>query len=496
MRGTTGQMQNHRVTALAVEGIGRLLWKLSVPAGVGMLVMALYNVVDTIFIGRVVGSLGIAGLSVVFPVQMIVMGVGQMIGLGGASLVSRSLGSGDMGRAERTLGNAVLLICVLGGAIILVGLLGSTFWVRLFGASDSVLPYAQSYFDIILLGVLFQVFAMSANGLVRAEGNARVPMISMVVGATLNIALDAVFIVGLRLGVAGAATATVIAQAVSATYLAWYYLSRRSSVSIAVGNLAPDRSVLREILAIGISSFVRTTAASLVIVFVNRSLVAYGGDIALAAYGVLHRMVMLVMMPVISVAQGLQPILGFSYGSRRYDRALRAVEISTVAATVVSAMAFLILYFFPAPIIRIFTTDSVLIAAGSHGSRLMFFVMYLVGFQVVGSTVFQAIGKALPAFVTAVSRNILFFLPAIFVLPRFFGLDGVWASFPVADAFSFVLTFFLLVPQIRQFRRAARASVAGSQPAAGESPGGVFWLKHASIVPTANRATSAPDQPL
>lgn len=465
-------MQNHRVTALAVEGIGRLLWKLSVPAGIGMLVMALYNVVDTIFIGRVVGSLGIAGLSVVFPVQMIVMGVGQMIGLGGASLVSRSLGAGDMGRAERTLGNSVLLICLLGAAITVAGLSASNFWVRLFGASDSVLPYAKGYFDIIVLGVVFQIFAMSANGLVRAEGNARVPMVSMVMGATLNIVLDAVFILGLRMGVPGAATATVLSQFVGAAYLAWYYLSRRSSVRIAIGNLAPERSVLREILAIGISSFVRTTAASLVIVFVNRSLVAYGGDIALAAYGVLHRMVMLVMMPVISVAQGLQPILGFSYGAGRYDRALRAVEISTVAATVVSALAFVILFFFPAPIIRIFTTDSSLVAAGSHGSRLMFFVMYLVGFQVVGSTVFQAIGKALPAFVTAVSRNIVFFLPAIFILPRFFQLDGVWMSFPVADALSFVLTLLLVLPQVRAFRRAVQSKTLVADVVPSGNPGG------------------------
>jgi len=203
-------MQNDRVRALASEGIGRLLWKLSLPAAVGMLVMALYNVVDTIFIGRVVGTLGIAGLSIVFPVQMVVLGIGQMIGIGGASLISRSLGAQDVDRAERTLGNAALLACLLGIAIPVIGLSGSSFWLRLFGASESVLPYAKDYFDIILLGVVFQVFAMSANGLIRAEGNARVPMIAMIMGAVLNIALDAGFILGLRMGVAGAATASSV----------------------------------------------------------------------------------------------------------------------------------------------------------------------------------------------------------------------------------------------------------------------------------------------
>jgi putative MATE family efflux protein len=464
-------MQNDRVRALASEGIGRLLWKLSLPAGIGMFVMALYNVVDTIFLGHAVGPLAIAGLSIVFPVQMVVLGMGQMIGIGGASLLSRSLGARDVGRAERTLGNAVLLACLLGIVIPVVGLSGGSFWLRLFGASDAVLPYAKDYFDIILLGTMFQVFAMSANGLVRAEGNARVPMVAMIVGAVLNIALDAGFILGLRMGVAGAATATVLSQVVSATYLVSYYLLRRSSVRIAMRNLVPERSVMREILAIGVSSFVRTTAASLVIVFVNRSLVAYGGDIALAAYGVLHRILMFLFMPIISIGQGLQPVLGFSYGSKRYDRALRAIQVSTIVATALSVTSFLILFFLPSPIIRIFTTDSALISAGSSGARLMFLAMYLVGFQMVGSVVFQAIGKAVPAFVTAISRNILFFLPAIFILPRFLGLDGVWASFPVADSLSFVLTLLLVLPQIRRFRRAALESRAVVGALASDNPG-------------------------
>lgn len=467
-------MQNHRVRALATEGIGKLLWKLSLPAAVGMFVMALYNVVDTIFIGRAVGTLAIAGLSVVFPVQMLMLGIGQMIGIGGASLLARSLGAQDVPKAERTLGNAVLCVCLLGLSITVIGLAGSSFWLRLFGASDAVLPYARDYFDIILLGTVFRVFAMSTNGLVRAEGNARVPMLAMVVGAGLNIALDALFILGLKMGVSGAATATVLSEVVSAMYLLSYYLLRRSSVRIAVRNLAPDLPVIREILAIGVSSFVRTTAGSLVIVLVNRSLVGYGGDVALAAFGVLHRILMFLFMPIISIGQGLLPILGFSYGAQRYDRALDVVRVSAIAASVMAALAFIIAFSLPAPIIRIFTADSALVSAGVHGARLLFAAAWLVGFQIVGSVVFQAIGKAVPAFVTAISRNVLFFLPAILVLPRFLGLDGVWASFPIADALSFVLTLLLLLPQLRRFRRAARAAIAeGATPA---------WAGHGGAV--------------
>jgi putative MATE family efflux protein len=394
-----------------------------------------------------------------------------MIGIGGASLIARSLGAQNIDRAERTLGNAVLLACLLGIAISVITLSGSNFWLRLFGASDSVLPYARDYFDIILLGAVLQILAMSANGFIRAEGNARVPMIAMIMGAVLNIVLDAGFILGLRMGIAGAAIATVLSQVVSATYLVSYYLRRRSSVRIAMHNLVPERSVMREILAIGVSEFVRTTAASLVIVFVNRSLVAYGGDIALAAYGVLHRVLMFLFMPLISIGQGLLPILGFSYGAQRYDRALRVIEISTIVATALSVTSFLILFSLPSPIIRIFTNDSALIYAGSHGARLMFLAMYLVGFQMVGSVVFQATGKAVPAFVTAISRNVVFFLPVLFILPRFLALDGVWASFPVADTLSFMLTLLLILPHIRRFRKAALESRAVVGALASDNPG-------------------------
>lgn len=449
-----------------------------------MFVMALYNVVDTIFIGRAVGTLGIAGLSIVFPVQMLMVGTGQMIGIGGASLLSRSLGSQDMGRAERTLGNAVFLVCVLGVTVTAVGLAGSSFWLRLLGASEDVLPYARAYFNIIVLATTFRVFAMSANGLVRAEGNARTPMMAMVVGAGLNIVLDAVFILGLRMGVAGAATATVVAELVSATYLLSYYLRHRSSVRMALHNIAPERSVLREILAVGASSFVRTTAGSMVIVFVNRSLVTYGGDVALAAFGVLHRVLMFLFMPLISIGQGLLPILGFSYGAGRYDRAYSVVRLSIIVGSTLAAMAFCIIFFFPAPIISIFTADSALISTGAHGARLMFAAAFLVGFQIVGSVLFQAIGKALPAFITAISRNVLFFLPTILLLPRFLGLDGVWASFPVADSLAFLLTFFLALPQIRRFRKAVRESAGQGETSPAES----------HVSPSGDSAATGPGQ--
>ena len=446
-------MHDERQQMLANERIGKLLWKLSLPAGIGMFVMALYNVVDTIFIGQVVGPLGIAGLTIVFPIQILVMGIGLMIGIGGASLISRSLGARDFEKAERTLGNAILLAVILGVLIAIVGLSNSSFWLRLIGASETILPYAKDYLDIILLGTVFRIFAMGINQLVRAEGNARVAMISMLIGAILNILLDAVFILALRMGVKGAAIATVLSQVITSLYIIHYYLFQGSSVKVHMKNFVPKLIVIRGIMIIGFGSFVRMAGGSLVAIIVNRTLVAYGGDLAVAAYGMVHRVMMFAFMPIMSVGQGLQPILGFSYGAKRPDRALKVIKLSAIVATIFSIISFLFIFFFHAPIMRVFTNDASLVSAGSHAAKLIFLAAYLIGFQMVGSVVFQALGKAVPTFVTATSRQILFLLPLVFILPKFLQLDGIWLSFPIADALSFILTLAFFIPQIRELQR-------------------------------------------
>jgi len=447
-------MHDERQKMLASESIGKLLWKLSLPAGIGMFVMALYNVVDTIFIGRAVGPLGIAGLTIVFPFQMLIMGLGMMIGIGGASLISRSLGARDFEKSERTLGNAILLAVILGALISIVGLSNSSFWLRLFGASETILPYAKDYLDIILLGTVFRIFAMGINQFIRAEGNARVAMISMLIGAILNIILDAVFILVLGMGIKGAAIATILSQVTTSLYIIHYYLFQSSSLKVHMRNFIPEYTVLREIMIIGFGSFVRTAAGSFVAIIVNRTLVAYGGDLGVAAYGIVHRAIMFAFMPIMSVGQGLQPILGFSYGAKRFDRALQVIKLAGIVATIFSTIAFLVIFFLPAPIMRIFTTDSSLISSGSHAAKLIFLAAYLIGFQMVGSVVFQAIGKAVPTLLTATSRQILFLLPLVFILPRFWQLDGILLSFPIADALSFILTLALFIPQIRELKSA------------------------------------------
>jgi putative MATE family efflux protein len=300
--------------------------------------------------------------------------------------------------------------------------------------------------------MFFMAFAMALNNLIRAEGNARTPMIGMIIGAVLNIILDAIFIIPLDMGIRGAALATVISQLVSVLYFVRYYLSGKSFLKIYSKNLIIEWGILKSILAIGIASFARMLAGSLSAMLVNRTLVAYGGDYAVSTFGILHRILMFAIMPGIVIGSGLQPILGFNYGAKRYDKALQVTKLAIIAATTCSVIVFFVLYFAPEPFVRIFTNDTDLIALASYAAKRLFLVMPMVGFMMVGSLVFQSIGKAKQSFITAISRPVLFLIPLIFILPRFLQLDGVWWTFPIADALTVLLTLSLLIPQIRELR--------------------------------------------
>ncbi len=449
--------QNRNV--LDDDRIGGLLVKLTLPAFFGMFVMTLYNVVDTIFIGQYVGPLGIAGLSIVFPLQMFSMGIGQMMGMGGASLISRMIGANNIQRAEHALGNAFSGTVILSAIVMVVGLSNVDFWLRLMGASDTIIPFARDYMRIILFGMFFMTFSMSMNTLIRAEGNARVPMIGMIIGAGLNIVLDAVFIILLDMGVQGAALATVIAQFVSTLYFLSYHIRKKSFLRLLPKNLIIQWGIMRDILAIGVSALSMVVAGSIASVFVNRLLVSYGGDIHIAAFGILHRIMMFALMPGMVIGQGLQPILGFNYGARRFDRALKVIRIGVTYASAMSIIAFVALYFFPEPFLRIFTTDTELVDISVYAAKRVFLVMPLIGLMMVGQLIFQAIGKVVRAIVTSLSRSALFLLPTVLIFPRFWGIDGVWLAFPVTDVLTLLLTVGLLIPVLLDFRRKSMSPV-------------------------------------
>jgi len=447
-------MQNQSHNVLDTDRIGRLLMKLTMPMFFGMFVQTIYNVVDTIFIGHYVGSLGIAGLSISFPIQMLTMGIGSMVGVGGASLISRLIGGGGQRQAERALGNGITFSIIFSVLLMIIILPSVNFLLKLIGASENVLPLARDYLVIITSGAAFNIVSSVLLYFVRAEGNARVGMTTMILCSVLNIILDAVFIILLGMGVKGAALATVISQIVALIYVLSYYLTGSSYLKIRTSNFAPDLKILKSIFTIGIASFVQTIAGSVSAMFLIRMAVTYGGDIAISAFGIIQRIMMFSSIPGMVLGQGMQPVLGFNYGANRYNQALKAITIPIVASMIFGMAAFLVLYFIPEPIIKIFTTDTQLVAESVFAARRVFLVLPLFGFFNVGSLVFPSIGKAMESFIIAVARPVLFLTPLVLILPRYWQLNGVWLSFPGSDVLTFLLTLALLIPLIRRFQKA------------------------------------------
>jgi putative MATE family efflux protein len=438
-----------RSDMLANEKIGKLLWKLSVPAIIGMVVQGLYNIVDTFFVGRFVGPLGIGGTAIAFPIQMIIMGIGMTIGIGGASLLSRSMGEKNYEGASLVLGNMILLSLITGAAFTIGGIVSMEPILRIFGANDALMPYAKSFISIILMGSPFITFSVVASSAARAEGNAKVAMNTMLVGAIINVALNPIFIIGFGLGVRGSAIATVISLIASCAFLLRYLLSGKSEIALKLHHLRLKRSIIREIFAVGSSDFARTAAMSLTSAVFNNILRNLGGELPIATFGIIFRVISFVFMPMIGIAQGVQPILGFNFGARQFHRIKQALGLATKSATAIAMIGFAIFLLFPSPILRIFSTDERLIAMGTSATRWLILGLPLVGYQNIGTSLFQAIGKSKPAIFLAFTRQVLFLIPIVIIFSHFFGLRGVWLSFPATDAISFIVTYLMVARELR-----------------------------------------------
>ncbi|MBN2324386.1 MAG: MATE family efflux transporter [Spirochaetes bacterium] len=436
---------------LESDRIGMLLFRLSVPAMIGMITTALFNVVDTIFVGRGVGSLGIAGVTIVFPIQMLVMSMAQLIGIGGASIVSRALGAHDPERAERTMGTMMLSSILIGTVLVVLGYLFTDRILTAFGATDAIRPYAKDYLVIMLIGNLYFPYAVSTNNVIRAEGRAGYAMITMLISAVLNIILDPIFIFRLQLGVRGAAIATVIAKGVTAVWVTLYFFTGKSMVRYRLRNFRFYRKITGEIFAIGTASFVRLIAMSILVVAVNNILARMGGDLYIAVMGIVLRLLQFFTMPILGIAQGLQPIAGYNYGGKRYDKTKRAVKIGLFTATVISVFGFLLMFIFARGFLVLFTKDTALITSGIRPLRYVILLFPIVGAQIIGASTFQAIGKAVHSIVLSISRRALVLIPLLFILPKLLGISGVWIAFPISDALSFLITLTLLIFQLREF---------------------------------------------
>jgi len=441
---------------LADNNISKLLLKLSVPATVGMFTMAFYNIADAIFVGRGVGTLGIGGVTIVFPYQMIVLALGQLLGIGGASIISRSLGADDKAKADRTLGNVYLMVLIIGIGTASLGLIFIRSILSALGATEAILPYAEDYLQVILLGTPFFLFLVASNNIIRSEGRAKIAMGTMIVSAVMNIILDPIFIFVLKMGVRGAAIATVISQFLAMVYILHFFKSKQSSLHFHRKMLKLDLPILKELFSIGLSAFARNSAGSIILILINNTLKNYNGDITIPVFGIIHRLLRFIIMPISGIAQGYQPIIGYNFGAKNYRNILKTISRGIVFSTALATTGFLLLYLFPSEFMSIFSTDPQLLITGTTALQLIILALPAEGFQILGSTTFQALGKPLPAFFLSIAHRIIFLVPLVIYLPRIFDVKGVWISFPVADLLTLLVTFPLLYIQVRKFQVIAK----------------------------------------
>jgi putative MATE family efflux protein len=448
-----------RSKQMGEQSISKLLVRFSVPAIVGMMVNALYNVVDRIFIGRGVGALGIAGATVGFPIMLILMAFGMLVGLGGNALVSIRLGQKKKEEAELILGNSFVLLVLLALVLTAAGLFFLKPMLLLFGASEKILPYAQDYLRIILLGSIFQAIGFGMNNFIRGEGNPKIAMLTMLIGAVLNTILDPIFIFVLGLGVKGAALATIISQAAAASWVLLYFLGGKSLLKIHLKNLRLNLQIVGKIISIGSAPFAMQLASSVMNAVLNRQLQTHGGDLAISTIGIIYSIFLMILMPIFGLNQGAQPIIGYNYGAQKYDRVKKTLQLAIAVATFWVIIGFVATQMFPHALVLLFNDNKELLSMGTGAMRIFLMMLPLIGFQVVSSSYFQAVGKPKPAMLLSLSRQVLFLIPLIIILPHFFGLKGIWYAGPTSDLLSSLLTGAWLFIEIRHLNKRHSQSI-------------------------------------
>jgi putative MATE family efflux protein len=443
-----------RTFAMGRDSIPRLMLRFSLPAIGGMLANALYNIVDRIFVGRTVGPAGIGAISIVFPFMLLVIALGLLIGVGAGALVSISLGEKRTARAEKAMGNALVLLSAGSAAIAAAGGFFSSFVLEISGASPTMLPLAKEYMDVIVWGVPFSTLAFGLNFFIRAEGNPRYAMYTLFVGAFANILLDWIMIWGLGMGVGGAALATVASQVLSLGWAAAYYIRKMGRLRFRVKNLAPESRIVLRMTSIGLAPFLTEISFTFVMALFNRVLRNYGGDLAISAMGIFFSLDSLFFLPVLGLAEGVQPIIGYNYGARNYDRVISAVRWAIMLALGYFACSFLVVLVAPEPMIRIFNdTDPELLALSVRAMRIGYSGLVFASVSIIASQTFQAIGKPRKGIFLTLSRHFIFILVPLYFLPPLMGTDGVWMAMPLSDLGGCVIGALFLKYEFAHMRR-------------------------------------------
>lgn len=446
-------MSNKQATLeLGTRPVGSLLFQYALPAIVAMVASSLYNMVDSIFIGQGVGPLGISGLAVTFPFMNLSAAFGAAIGVGASTFLSVKLGQRDYDIANRILGNAVMLNILVGVVFGGLCLLFLEPILRFFGASDATLPYAVAYMEIILLGNVFTHLYLGLNAVLRSAGKPRQAMNITIFTVVLNALLDPLFIYTFDMGIRGAAYATILSQIMALCWQCKQFSNKGDLLHFERSKMSIDTDIVKNIISIGISPFSMNACACLVVIFINNSLMQYGGDMAIGAYGIANRIAFVFVMVTMGVCQGMQPIAGYNYGAENYNRMFEVLRLASVAGTAVCAVGFVIAMFCPAQCARLFTSDATLISYSVTAMRYMMFLFIIIGAQMVITHFFQSIGKAKVSIFLSLSRQLIFLVPMIAVLPHYMGLDGVWLAMPLSDAVAAIMAYVMIYIYIRKFK--------------------------------------------
>lgn len=442
-------------TALGTESIGKLLMQYAVPAIIAMTASSLYNMIDSIFIGHGVGTMALSALALTFPLMNLGAAFGALVGVGAATLISVKLGQKDYDTAQRVLGNVFVLNILLGLAFTVIVFPFLNPILYFFGGSDETVEYARQFMEIILLGNVVTHLYLGLNAVLRASGHPKQAMYATIATVAINTILAPIFIFMFDWGIRGAAIATVSAQVIALLWQLKQFNNANELLHFRRGIFRLKRKIVFDSLAIGMSPFLMNLAACLIVILINQGLKKYGGDLAIGAFGIVNRLVFIVVMIVMGLNQGMQPIAGYNFGAKLYDRVNKVLKLTIIYATCVTTFGFLVGMLAPNLVVGIFTSDAELTELSATGLRITVMFFPIIGFQMVTSNFFQSIGMAGKAIFLSLTRQMLILLPCLLILPHFFGVAGVWYSMPVSDLLASLIALVMLVYQFRKFKTAA-----------------------------------------
>lgn len=437
---------------LGTEKISKLIVQQGVPAAIGFMVMSFYMIVDTIFVGRWVGPMGIAAITVVLPIVFLIASVGMSIGIGGASIISRALGADNEVLAQRVFGNQITLNMSIATLFVVLGFFFEEPLLRLFGAQGDIMPPSKTYFRIMVMGIPFLSWAMMSNHIIRAQGFPRIAMNVMLLPAILNLILDPIFIYGLEWGMQGAALATILSYFLSAAYTLWFFVWGASDLRIRRANLALDWAIVKETAALGFVTLARQGTFSLLAIILNTALYNYGSEIYVSAYGIINRLMVFSLFPIMGISQGFLPITSYNYGAKLYDRVREGIRKSIAYGTVIAIVIYAIILLARYPIIFIFTDNASILEITPRALVIVFMATPIALIQLIGSAYYQAIGRPLPALLLTLTKQGFCLIPLLFILPQYWGVEGIWWAFPIADILSAFITGYYLVKAYRQLQ--------------------------------------------